>query len=385
MNILFLATWYPHRFDAMDGLFVRKHARAVARQKGNIVDVIYICAREEVTENEFTDTVTDSVRELVYYTRPTSMSGNIRNLHIVWNEWRRRRGIMPDAVHLNVISKLGWLAVYLKRRYRIPFVITEHWSGYLPENSGFKGANVISGRWIAGNASAVMPVSVRLMEAMKKHGLHNGNFFVVNNVVDDFFYEKPKAANRHPRFRFLHVSCFVDRAKNNVGMIDAINLLSKRRNDFEVIMVGNGPDWQMAKTHAENYGLTDDRFIKFVGEQPPEAVKQWMDKSDCFLFFSNYENAPVVLAESLACGLPVISSKAGNAMQLVTESRGILVDCRDTEALAAAMDKMIDNVAEYDRETIRKDTHMFSFDSVGKIYTDTYIQAINAVSKHNRP
>ncbi|MEE1089862.1 MAG: hypothetical protein UH103_00395, partial [Paludibacteraceae bacterium] len=31
-KVLFLTPWYPHRYDAMSGLFVRKHAQAVARQ-----------------------------------------------------------------------------------------------------------------------------------------------------------------------------------------------------------------------------------------------------------------------------------------------------------------------------------------------------------------
>lgn len=382
MNILFLATWYPHRYDAMDGLFVRKHAQAVARQKRCAVDVIHICARNEVAENEFTDETVGNVRELVYYTRPASVFRSIRNLKTVWQEWRKRRGILPDIVHLNVISKFGWLAVYLKRRYNIPFVITEHWTGYLPENGDFRGLNVISGRWIARNASAIMPVSAKLMEAMKSHGLQNSNFFVVNNVIDDFFYDRPAETIRHNKFRFLHVSCFMNHHKNNTGMIDAISRLRLQRSDFEVIMVGTGPDWQLAKSHAESYGLTADGTIQFVGSQPSATVKQWMDASDCFLFFSNYENAPVVFAESLACGLPIVSSKAGNAEQLVTAERGTLVDCRDTEALTAAMSRMIDHITEYDKNAIRQGSETFSFDNIGRQFADTYRRAIGTNHKH---
>ena len=31
MNVLFLSKWYPNKYDAMAGLFVRKHAQAAAR------------------------------------------------------------------------------------------------------------------------------------------------------------------------------------------------------------------------------------------------------------------------------------------------------------------------------------------------------------------
>ena len=32
MKILYLTEWYPHRYDPMPGLFVRKHAAASVRQ-----------------------------------------------------------------------------------------------------------------------------------------------------------------------------------------------------------------------------------------------------------------------------------------------------------------------------------------------------------------
>ena len=100
MNVLFLTPWYPSEKDAMAGLFVQKHVEAV-RALG--VDVRVIDA--------------------------TTWSG-------IWRAWRalQREGWMPDVVQLNVIQKQGLLALYLKRRYQIPYVIIEHWTGYLPEN-----------------------------------------------------------------------------------------------------------------------------------------------------------------------------------------------------------------------------------------------------------
>ena len=65
-----------------------------------------------------------------------------------WRQWKalRREGWMPDVVQLNVIQKQGILALWLKKRYRIPYVIVEHWSGYLPENGMFKRLSAIKKR-----------------------------------------------------------------------------------------------------------------------------------------------------------------------------------------------------------------------------------------------
>ena len=40
MKVLFLAACYPNRFDAMEGLFIRKHASAV----GKYTDVRMSCS-----------------------------------------------------------------------------------------------------------------------------------------------------------------------------------------------------------------------------------------------------------------------------------------------------------------------------------------------------
>jgi glycosyltransferase involved in cell wall biosynthesis len=50
-------------------------------------------------------------------------------------------------------------------------------------------------------------------------------------------------------------------------------------------------------------------MIEFMGEKMPTEVAEYMQQSDFFVLFSNYENSPVVISESLACGKPVISSK----------------------------------------------------------------------------
>jgi glycosyltransferase involved in cell wall biosynthesis len=61
-----------------------------------------------------------------------------------------------------------------------------------------------------------------------------------------------------------------------------------------------------------------------------------------------YENAPAVLSEALACGLPVIASRLGSAGEIVEDSRaGLLFDAGDAEALAGA-------VAELRRDTARR-------------------------------
>ena len=66
MKVLFLSAWYPHRYDAMSGLFVRKHAAVVSRYAE--VCVLYLHADENIKRFEIVEQNFENVKEIyVYY------------------------------------------------------------------------------------------------------------------------------------------------------------------------------------------------------------------------------------------------------------------------------------------------------------------------------
>ena len=371
-KVLFLTPWYPHRYDAMSGLIVRKHAQAVARQ-GVEVGVLYWHKTEKVEEDEIEDKVVDGVREVVLYTKKSGFVGELDGLRRLWQYWRSKYDA-PDVVHLNVLTKQGLFARWLQVNYNIPFVVMEHWSGYLPENGDYKGfMRKTLSKLILNHAKTVMPVSAKLRDAMQQCGLKHNNWQIVPNVVDDFFYSKGTACRvREGKFRFLHVSCFDNRAKNTLAIVEAVEQLSKQRNDFEMIMVGTGQDIFFTRCLADNYKLESRGLIRFTGEQTPQQVKEWMDASDCFVLFSNYETAAVVLEEAAACGLPIISTPVGVAEELIDETTGVIVPVKDVNSLVEAMSAMIDNAKKYDSIKIKERAAKYSFDRVGHQLVEIY-------------
>ena len=170
------------------------------------------------------------------------------------------------------------------------------------------------------------------------------------------------------------MSCFDNRAKNTLAIVEAIEQLSKQRNDFEMVMVGTGQDIFFTSCLSDNYKLESRGLIRFTGEQTPQQVKEWMDASDCFVLFSNYETAAVVLEEAAACGLPIISTPVGIAEELIDATTGSIVPVKDIKSLVEAMSAMIDNSEKYDRDKIREKAKKYSFDKIGhqlvEIYSD---------------
>lgn len=376
MKVLFLTPWYPHRYDAMSGLFVRKHAQAVASQ-GVEVGVISMYHEPSITHNEIVDEMVDGVREIILYTKKSGIIGELNALRQLWQYWHKQYGL-PDVVHLNVLTKQGVFARWLQVNYNIPFVVMEHWSGYLPENGDYKGfMRKTLSQTILSHAKAVMPVSSKLMNAMKQCGLEHINWQIVPNVVDDFFYNNDAISHAcKDKFRFIHVSCFDNKAKNTLAIVEAVEQLSKLRNDFEMIMVGTGQDIFFTRCLSDNYKLESRELIRFTGEQTPQQVKAWLDASDCFVLFSNYETAAVVLEEAAACGLPIISTPVGIAEEIIDETTGHIVPTKNIKSLAEAMSDMIDNSKKYDKNKIREKAKKYSFDKIGSQLIEIYSDAI---------
>ena len=324
----------------MSGLFVQKHVEAV-RAQGVNVRVIY--------------------------------SQGWRDL---WCQWRalRRQGWMPDVVQLNVIQKQGLLALWLKWRYHIPYVIIEHWSGYLPQNGQYMRMHRVNKqlyKHIAAKASVVLCVSQRHAEAMRSCGIRAQQWGLVHNVVDDFFYESTVKSHASRVKTLLHVSCFDERAKNVKGLLRAAKSLSVKRQDWRLVLIGTGVDYNEVRAYAQQLDLPEG-LLEWTGELTPRQVAEEMEKADIFVLPSHFENAPVVLSESLAKGLPVVASRVGGIPEMVSESCGMLVTPGKDDELVSALDTMLDHYQEYDKQRIRAKGKPYSFTAVGKELKGVY-------------
>ncbi|MBQ7996757.1 MAG: glycosyltransferase [Paludibacteraceae bacterium] len=342
MKVLFLTPWYPSKKDAMLGLFVQKHVEAV-RAQGCEVRVIF--------------------------------SQTWRDMFAQWRTLRCE-GWMPDIVQLNVIQKQGLLALWLKRRYGIPYVIIEHWSGYLPENGQYMRQPAVKRRFaerVAEQASAILPVSNTLAKAMQDCGIRNKRWLKIYNVVDDFFFEgvESQKSKAESRKTLLHVSCFDEKAKNVKGLLRAAKMLSEKRQDWQLVLVGTGIDYKDVRAYAESLSFPEG-ILRWTGELTPREVAEEMSHADAFVLNSNYENAPVVLSESMASGIPVIATRAGGMPEMIADECGILVPPRNDRALTEAMEHMLDHHSEYDRAAIRQAGKKYSYEAVGKQLKEIY-------------
>ena len=369
-HIVFLARWYPHRYDPMLGLFVQRHAEAAALY--NDISVIYVHPNDcrDVSRNVSIDDETiNNVRTIrVYYKKSKSKILSLFR-YFKANKIALKRLPKPDIIHIHVLTRLGLIAWWHKILHGTPYIITEHWSRYLPGNdfSGFLRKKLT--KTVVKHASAVTTVTDILAKAMQVHGLKNKNYVIVPNVVDINAFKPQPHHNEVPKI--VHVSCFENKSKNITGLIDALQILEKRNINFQCVFIGDGIDFEIVKEYSKN--LNHQENIRFTGVLEGQPLIDELASGDFLVLSSNYETQGVVLLEAFACGLPVVSTNVGGIPEIVNESNGILVPPQDPEKLADAMETMLQTYQNYDANALREGIiKKFSNESVGKLLDSIY-------------
>ena len=396
-HIVFLARWYPHRYDPMFGLFVQRHAEAAALF--NDITVIYVHAVESQQVNKSTsqqvesqsskaDTSNHKTFEIVrtnennvdtirvYYKKPKNKILSLIRFYranMMALKIGRDKSRPYDLIHVHILTRLGVIAWIQKILHKTPYIITEHWSRYLPGNdfNGFLRKSFT--KIVVRNAKLVTTVTENLANAMKAHGLKNDNYVTLPNVVNigtlHIMKKNMDATNHVPTI--IHISCFEDKSKNISGLLDALKIVERKGIDFRCTLIGDGMDFDLIKEKTVSLQLINK--VSFTGLLEGQVLADELASGDFLVLSSNYENMPVVILEALASGLPVVSTDVGGIKEMIDETKGILVEPRNQEALADAIIKMTETYKNYDATYLRNSViEKYGYESVGRFLDGIY-------------
>ncbi len=384
IHTLYISLWYPNRRDAMSGLFVRKHALAASQYCK--ITVLHVMPDDTISEIELVHQSIESLNEVYVYV-PVKGRGILKKIfqlfyfflgyHLGFNAVVKLYG-KPNLVQSHILTRTGFMAWFIKFRYQIPYLIYEHWSRFLPFNITYKNSiHKIFTQFIVRNASAVLTVSEILRAGMQVNGLDHPHFYRVNNVVDDFFFQVSQTKTSIDPVRFLNISCFDERSKNLSGLIRSSSKLAERYQNFELILVGIGKDFEQIKIYASKFANLKNKVF-FTGELTPQEVKKQIDQCTCITQFSHFETAGIVVAEAMACGKYIISSSVGIAPEYISEDNGKLIPVGDENSLTEAMADVIEGKFPTASVSSREKAYReFSFEKVGKRLYEIYKKTLS--------
>jgi glycosyltransferase involved in cell wall biosynthesis len=156
-------------------------------------------------------------------------------------------------------------------------------------------------------------------------------------------------------------------------VLRAFAVIQQRIPEARLLVIGDGPERNHVHETARSLAL---RNVEFVGPVRPADMGRWYDEADVYLNASDIDNMPNSIIESFACGLPVMSSRAGRIPYVVEHERnGLLVDCGDHEALAAAALRVLadDTLAQrLIAEGLRDVEQRYTWEAVGDRWAALY-------------
>ncbi len=371
MKVLWLASWYPNKFEPVNGDFIQRHAKAVSQLLPIHVFHITQIGKDIETEKPLETNTNHNLTESVCYFKFKKWGIPIID-KIRYNLLYKKKAIecveaymnkngKPNLIHVHVPMKAGWIAYTLFKKYNIPYIISEQASYYdddAPDNFNsrswfFKR----TAKKVCTHAKAISNVSGKIAKKMEKNFDINKVYTIYNIADTNSFFYKPFSSTE---FIWLHVSTLSEQ-KNVTGIIKAFyNLKKENKQKAKLILVG-------AKIHLHEALVNElqlEKDILFIGEVPHNKVASYMQQANAFVLFSNHENFPCVLVEALCCGLPVIASDVGGIAEAINESNGTIVSSNDISSLTNAMMNMMMNYKNYNQEQIALHAKQLYDDSI---------------------
>ncbi len=278
----------------------------------------------------------------------------------------------PDLIHLHVALPLGPIAAMLSRQYGIPLVISEHWSLYKPMNRPeIKLKQRLLLNYTFHTAKFITTVSEDLHKAIVETFPYTQNIphAQISNVVNTTLFA-PAESYQTDLKEILHISTLDNKAKNIIGMLQAIQELKKERNDFIVNIIHDLSNEEVEKYIAE-HDLTNQ--VHLLGEKNELEVAQHLQRSAFLLQFSNYENQPCVLLEAFCCGKPVLTTPVGGIPEIANADNALFVEPQNELQLVEKLNYMLDHYTDYDTRKISIDAQKrYAANNISKLFYTSY-------------
>jgi len=253
--------------------------------------------------------------------------------------FHRVRKFQPVLLHAHS-GPNALVALPLARWLQIPLIASFHGSDVTVDPKTSNSSHyTVRNYW---KRASLMHTGVRLCLAVSKFVLtklleqgYSSDRTVLHYVgVDTAFFRARPDVRREAIVLFVGT---LHEVKGCEFLIRALTRVQAQVADAELVVIGGGP----LRPALEKMAGEKLRRFRFLGAQPPETVRYWMNRAKVFSVPSvraasgATEAFGLVFAESQAMGLPVASSVSGGISEAVVDGEtGLLAPERDSETLA---------------------------------------------------
>ena len=286
-----------------------------------------------------------------------------KELFSIWHLFKIFLEEKPDIIHLNS-TKVGSLGAVTSKfsslvvGHKSLVIFTVHGWGFKEDRPVWQKALIFFFSWLSSLfQDKIILINTpdyrtaqRFIPKRKLTLIHNGigpiNFFP-REEARTFFTKK---VGRPIASDTILIGTNAELTQNK-GLSYLIDALSRRNlysnyGGFASIVIGNGENRSELQAQIAKLGLRDKIFL--LGFLPDAA--RYLKGFDLFVLPSLKEGLPYTIIEAMSAGLPIVASRVGGTPDLVTDGKnGLLVEIKNSIALADALEKLVKNPVEITR------------------------------------
>jgi teichuronic acid biosynthesis glycosyltransferase TuaC len=269
-----------------------------------------------------------------------------------------------DCIDAHFVYPDGLAAILLGKALRVPVCVSARGT----DINVYPSFRLIQPmiRWTLSRASALIAVSAALKKGIVALGAKSEKIHLIPNGVDP---ERFTPVGREQARRKLglpldgpivvSVGALIP-SKGHSRLIRAFAQIAPQHPTLQLYVLGEGPLHSDLETLVRQLGLQDS--VHLLGKQPNNELPQWFCAAEASCLISEREGWPNVVTESLACGTPVVATRAGGIPEIVQSSDlGILVD-NSIESVASGIELAL--TRKWDRRKISRQAGARTWDTV---------------------
>ena len=382
MNILVIPSWYENKNNKTHGSFFREQAKALSELGHNIymlyVDIIRFNEVDRIITTKKYDFYEDEgmkvYRKKVVKIPKTSeviVANKVRyGIEDLYNKYIKN-SVKIDVIHAHSFIWGGYAGVNISKKFNIPIMVTEHYSGYGRNLFTEEEKKLIS--YSMNNCDEIVAVSRGLKDKMNK--FTNREIKVIPNMVEERKIIPIDNGSKKEVFEFLCVA-YLREVKGIDILLKAFSEAIKVEPQISLKIGGDGPDRKFLEELSKKLGISDK--VKFLGALDREEVFKHMNSCDCFVMTSRHETFGVVYIEALSQGKPVIATNNDATQDIINKNNGIVVRKDNIEDTRDALLYIKDNYNNYDSYNIIKECYFrFGKNRISKVIEKNLLTLIN--------
>lgn len=366
MTILFLSTMYPNSIIYMSGVFVHEQVKSLKKLGVNIevvapIPLTFFPLTKIRNKWKLYDSV--PIKELiegvkVYHPRYLSLPrgilkdfwGFIMAFSILKVLKKEKELGKIDIIHAHGGLPDDHTAKILAQKLKLPYVVTVHGDtvySTINKRYFYRSKEALE------NANAIIAVSTKVEERIKKYVGLIGNIFCVLNGYNFTARNKKKKVDG---ITILFAANLIER-KGCSYLLYAYSALIKEYHHIHLVIAGGGEQLNTMKKLAQELNVLHK--VTFTGTLKHLMILELMADSDIFILPSTNEAFGVVYLEAMSFKKPVIGTEGEGITDIIQDGvNGFLVKPKSIHSIVNKLKLLIES------SELRKEIGEKGFDSI---------------------